>query len=119
MATKTSSQPITDFPERCDSVDAKGKWLGIARLSRIPDVGFPIREGCQAFVSPEEKLAGQKLIDEYRTQEAIAEANNADGRQRQMDVLGNSGGQHGLSDRVFARKSSNATCRPTWLRSKR
>jgi hypothetical protein len=94
MATKPI-KPVTTFSERCDDANARGKWLGIARLSRIPDVGFPVREGCQAVVTPEERLAGQKLINEYREQEQLADQHDADRRQRDLDRLGGNG-QHGF-----------------------
>jgi hypothetical protein len=95
MATKTI-RPITDFSETCDGPSAKGKWLGIGRLTRVPDAGFPTRESCRAAVTAEEKAAGIEIVRLYIEQETLAELHNADGRQRQMDALGNSGGQHGF-----------------------
>ena len=49
-----------------------GKWLGVARLTRIPDVGWPQRSECQKAVTAEEKAAGEKMIAEYRDMERQA-----------------------------------------------
>ncbi len=60
------AQPITKFDETCDGPNARLKWLGIARLSRIPDAGWPLRSDCQKAVTPEERVAGVKIVAQYR-----------------------------------------------------
>ena len=65
-------KPITEFCETCNGPDSRNKWLGISRLSRIPDAGWPGRADCQKAVTAEEKTAGQKIVDEYRQMEAQA-----------------------------------------------
>ena len=47
MAKTPTPEPVTKFCERCDDPNARGKWLGMARLTRIPDVGWPQRSECQ------------------------------------------------------------------------
>jgi hypothetical protein len=113
MATKPI-KPVSDFSERCDGPNSRGKWLGISRLTRVPDAGWPVREACQFHVLPEEKAAGQKIIAAYREQEALAEQHNADGRQREMDALGNGGGVHGF-ERSRLRKEIEQCDRETFL----
>ena len=71
MPTKTP-KPVTEFCETCDGPNSRFKWLGIARLSRIPDAGWPSRERCQKAVTSEERAAGAKIIAEYREMEQQA-----------------------------------------------
>ena len=54
--------------------------LGISRLSRIPDAGWPMRSDCQKAVTAEQKAAGARIIKEYR--EAIARGVREAGAQR-------------------------------------
>jgi hypothetical protein len=72
---KTPS-PITKFDETSDGPNARGRWLGIGRLSRIPDAGWPSRSDCQKAVTPEERAAGEKLVAEYREKEQLASDND-------------------------------------------
>jgi hypothetical protein len=65
-------EPVTKFCERCDDPNARGKWLGIGRLSRIPDAGWPLRSECQKAVTAEEKAAGVRIVKEYRENEQLA-----------------------------------------------
>lgn len=67
---------ITTFCERCDDPNARGKWLGIARLTRIPDVGWPQRAQCQKAVTGEEKATGERIVAEYRQAEQAATDND-------------------------------------------
>jgi hypothetical protein len=60
------TKPITEFSETCDGPNSRFKWLGIARLSRIPDAGWPSRESCQKAVTAEERASGAKIVAEYR-----------------------------------------------------
>ena len=69
-------EPVTKFCERCDTPEARGKWLGIARLTQIPDVGWPQRSECQKSVIAEEKSAGERIVSEYRAMENQAENND-------------------------------------------
>ena len=71
MPTKTP-KPVTEFCETCDGPNSRFKWLGISRLSRIPDAGWPSRESCRQAVTTEEKAAGVKLVAEYREMEQQA-----------------------------------------------
>ena len=112
MATKTSSKITTDLSERCD-VNARGKWLGIARLTRLPDTGFPPRETAQLVVTDVEKLAGEKIISEYRAAETVAEKHDADRISRDLDRLGGNGA-HGF-DRADLRKELGQCDRQTFL----
>jgi hypothetical protein len=76
MAKTPTPEPVTKFCERCDDPSGRGKWLGIARLTRIPDVGWPQRSGCQAAVTAEEKATGERIVAEFRSMEKQAEDND-------------------------------------------
>ena len=76
MARVSTPEPVTKFCERCDTPEARGKWLGIARLTRIPDVGWPQRSECQKVVTAEEKAKGERIVAEYRAMEKQAEDND-------------------------------------------
>jgi hypothetical protein len=78
MAKTSIPEPVTKFCERCDTPEARGKWLGISRLSRIPDAGWPLRSACQAEVTAEEKAAGERIVREYRQAEQAAMDNDVD-----------------------------------------
>jgi hypothetical protein len=64
--------PVTKFEETCDGPKARGRWLGIGRLTRIPDAGWPSRSDCQKPVTPEERAARIKLVAAYREAEQTA-----------------------------------------------
>jgi hypothetical protein len=72
MAKSSTPGPVTKFCERCDTPEARGKWLGISRLTRIPDAGWPLRSDCQKAVTAEEKAAGVRIVKEYREAEVTA-----------------------------------------------
>jgi hypothetical protein len=76
MAKTSIPEPITQFSERCDGPNARGRWLGIARLTRIPDIGWPQRSECQKAVSADEKAAGVRIVAEYRQAEQTANDND-------------------------------------------
>ena len=76
MAKTPTPEPVTKFCERCDDPNARGKWLGIARLTRIPDVGWPQRSECWKVVTAEEKAKGERIVAEYRAMEKQAEDND-------------------------------------------
>lgn len=106
---------ITKFHETCDGPNSFCKWLGISRLSRIPDAGWPLRSDCQKAVTAEEKAAGVKLVADYRAAEAEAIAHDADARQLEMDRLSlGTGGQHGHR-RAELRKELDGCIRETFL----
>jgi len=84
MPTKT--KPITEFSETCNGPNSRNKWLGISRLSRIPDAGWPSRESCQKAVTAEELAAGAKIVAEYRENEQITVDHDADSRQREISA---------------------------------
>jgi hypothetical protein len=69
-------EPITKFCERCDTPEARGKWLGISRLTRIPDAGWPLRSECQKAVTAEENAAGVRIVADYRLAEQTATDND-------------------------------------------
>ena len=69
-------EPVTKFSERCDDPNGRGRWLGIARLTRIPDVGGPQRSACQKAVTAEEKSTGERIVAEYRDMERLAADND-------------------------------------------
>jgi hypothetical protein len=70
----------------------------------IPAV--PDRKYCQSIVTTEEAKAGEKLIVEYRAEEAVAAANDIEARQLQIDRLGNNG--HGVEKQRL--RSEIASC---------
>jgi hypothetical protein len=76
MAKASTPEPVTKFCERCDTPEARGNRLGIARLTRIPDVGWPQRSECQKAATAEEKSTGERIIAEYRAMEKQAEDND-------------------------------------------
>lgn len=67
MTFGRSKIPTTDLSERCDH-----NTLGLSRLSRIPDVGFPPRDICRKFVTDDEVKKGTAPIAEYREKEQLA-----------------------------------------------
>jgi hypothetical protein len=69
---------VTKFAERCDTPEARGKCLGISRLSRIPAAGWPLRSECQEAVTAEEKAAGVRIVKEYREAEQTALDNDVE-----------------------------------------
>src|SRR4030088_784857 len=97
MSKSSTPKPLTEFTERCDTPAPRGMsaWLGIKRLSRIPDCGVPPRDICQQFCTDDERKTGVDLIKQYREQEAIADNHDADRRQRELSRLGATGG-HGF-----------------------
>ena len=114
MAKTPTPKPITEFCETCDGPNSRFKWLGISRISRIPDAGFPSRESCQKSVSSEERAAGAKIVAEYRENEKITIDHDADSRQREMSRLSPSG--HGF-DHARLRKELAACCPETFLKA--
>jgi hypothetical protein len=52
--------------------------------NHVPQAGIPARPRCQSIVSDSDRAAGVKLIEEYRAQEAIAIANDIEGRQKEL-----------------------------------
>jgi hypothetical protein len=114
MTTKTPKS-VTEFSESCDGPNSGFKWLGIARLSRIPDAGWPGRSDCQKAVAAEERAAGVKLVAEYRENEQITIDHDADSRRREMSRLSPDG--HGF-ERARLRKELEACCIEHFLRLK-
>jgi hypothetical protein len=112
MPTKT--KPITEFSETCNGPNSCNKWLGISRLSRIPDAGWPSRESCQKAVTAEELAASAKIVAEYRENEQITVDHDADSRQREISRLSPSG--HGF-DHARLRKELAACCPETFLKA--
>jgi len=95
MASKTSPPtPITNFSERCTDRHPRGlgPWLGIQRLTKIPDSGFPPRQICQSFISDDERQKGAELVKQCRQQEGILEKHDADRRQNDLTRLAGKNG---------------------------
>ena len=84
-------KPVTDFSERCDN----GKrfcWLGISRLTRVPDAGFPSRKSCQEHVTDAECLLGVDFVRRYREAEELEAANNIPAVTAKVKQLEDAGG---------------------------
>jgi hypothetical protein len=114
LPVPTKTKPITEFSETCNGPNSRNKWLGISRLSRIPDAGWPSRESCQKAVTAEELAAGAKIVAEYRENEQITVDHDADSRQREISRLSPSG--HGF-DHARLRKELAACCPETFLKA--
>jgi hypothetical protein len=65
--------------------------------NEVPVGGLPTRERCWAVAMEAERQAAVKLVQEYRSQEKIAAANDIGGRQQNLD-------------RPFGRKASRLRC---------
>ena len=70
-----------------------------------PSAGFPTRTACQSLVTDAERLAGEKLIAEYREQEEISATNDIEAPAKRLPQLeGSSTWKLGGADPHEARK---------------
>ena len=80
-------RPQTDFGERCDN-GRRFCWLGISRLTRIPDAGFPSRMSCRQHVTAEEAAAGIDFVARFREAEELERSNNIPATTEKVKQLG-------------------------------
>jgi hypothetical protein len=97
MPTKTQTT-------KCKTPFGQPKW----EWNWTPQNGVPDRKYCQSIVTPEEKKAGEKLLADYRTEEAVSAKHDIDARQTQLDQLRRTSGDggHGVERERIRRELS-------------